>query len=71
MGSFAPKRKRPKEHEEMLEEVRNEKLNEQVLIEKLKTHVEQCDATGRIGARDGERRRQRAQAARALPRAVE
>ena len=32
----------------MLEEVRNEKLNEQVLIEKLRTHVEQCDATAAL-----------------------
>lgn len=40
--------KRPREHDELLEEVRGKRLKEENLAEKLRTHVEQCDATAAL-----------------------
>ena len=47
-GAPPPPRKRPREYEELLEQVRSKMLKEETLAEKLRTHVEQCDATAAL-----------------------
>ena len=39
---------RPAEHEALLEEVRSKRLKEEGVAEKLRTHIEQCDATAAL-----------------------
>ena len=47
-GSSVAPRKRTREHEELLTDVKEQKVREDTLAEKLRTHVEQCDATAAL-----------------------
>lgn len=49
----ARKRKREPEHVELLDQVRNNVLGEEVLVEKLRTHVEDADAANALETAEG------------------